>query len=103
MLAHTNFLSQEIQSDILAVEHDLHGLLCGRIGQADASAQFKAHRVLQVSQEIIGMSEQAVVAVTVHSHERKLLVELDTERFLVKSSPREVAPPLDEHPQRLLR
>ena len=83
VLAHPDFFGEEIQSNILAVEHDLDRFLGRRVGQPDAAAQLKAHRVLEAGQIVVGVSLQAKVAVAVHPHQRLLFIELDAVGFLV--------------------
>ena len=99
VLSHAYLFGEEVQADVLSVEHYLNGLLGGRVGQADATAQLKAHRVLEARQVVVGMPHEAEVPVAAHPQQRLLLVELDAEGFFCIVVPGVVAAALDEHGQ----
>ena len=96
----TYLVGQHIQSNIVAVEHHLYGLLFRRVCQTDQSAQLEAHRVAQESQIVVGMSKQVEVFVFLHTQRRSLLLELQAIGLFAEAVPCIVAMPFDFQCQR---
>ena len=86
---------EEVEADVVAVEHYFNGLVAGSPGEPDEAAELEAYGVAEEAAVIVGVSQQSPVLAAVHAHELLLFAKFEAVGFLFKVGPSVVATAAD--------
>ena len=102
VFVHTNSLREEIQADIVAIEHHLYRSRGRCPLHTYHAAQLKAHLIAHealLALCIIGMRKQSKVFALFHTKKWLFISQFDSIRFLIKACPCIITASFDFHSQ----